>query len=72
MKELYTHTHTHIYIYIFRRKSTRKPLPLGKHKRLIDLIKNERGSKIVTKFGTTAPKAYGCKVQKDDHEIEDF
>ena len=34
-------------------------------------MKNEKGSKTIIKFATTAPKTYGCRVQKDDHEIED-
>ena len=34
-------------------------------------MKDEKGGKIITKFATTAPNAYGHRLQKDDHKMED-
>ena len=34
-------------------------------------MKDDRESKIIIKFATTAPKTYGCKVQNDDYKVED-
>ena len=34
------------------------------------MVKDERGGKIFTKFATTALKAYGCKIQKDENKIK--
>ena len=44
----------------------KRPLHAGKNEKIISLMKDERGSKIITKFGTAAPKMY-YRVQKDDH-----
>ena len=33
-------------------------------------MKDEGGDKIISKFATTAPKTYGYRAQKDEHEIE--
>ena len=49
----------------------RRKRPLPKEKNKIGMMKDEKGVKIITKSATTAPKAYGNIVQKDDHEIED-
>ena len=48
----------------------RKRLPAEKNEKVISLMKGERGNQIVTKFTTAAPKTFGYRVQRDDHEIE--
>ena len=53
------------FLWIFKMKKKR-PLHAGKNEKIISLMKDERGSKIITKFGTAAPKMY-YRVQKDDH-----
>ena len=51
----------------------KRPFTTSKDKKtkIIGFKNNERGGKTITKFATTAPKTYGYRVQKDDHEIKD-
>ena len=35
-----------------------RPLPTGKNKKVIDLMKDELGGKVITKFVTLRPKTY--------------
>ena len=52
------------------KKGDKDHYPKGK-KKVIGLIKYERGGKLITKFATISPTTYRCRVQKSDHEIED-
>ena len=52
-------------------KQTKIPLPVGKNKKVVDLMKSGRGCEIITKLSTTVPKTNGCRAKKEDHERED-
>ena len=47
------------------------PLHTGRKQKVINVMKNDRGGKIITKFETTAPKTHGNRIQEDDHKIEE-
>ena len=46
-------------------------LPTGKTKKVISLMKDAKGVKIIENRATKIPETYGFRVQKDDHEIEE-
>ena len=60
-----------IFIQNYDERRRKRPLPERKNKKVINLIKDERGGKSITKFSTIAQTTYSYRVQKDDHEIED-
>ena len=41
-----------------------------KKRKVIGIMKDEKGSNIITKLAATAPKAYGHIIQKVDHKIK--
>lgn len=46
-------------------------LPTGKTKKIISLMKDAKGVKIIENLATKIPETYGFRVQKDDHGIEE-
>lgn len=52
-------------------RRTKKLLPVGKNNKVIGLMKDETGGKIITNFfSILATKSYGYWVRKNDHEIK--
>ena len=45
-----------------------RPLPVGKNKKVIGLMKNELGGGIMKEFITLRPKMYACKVGSSESE----
>ena len=50
-------------------RTRRKPLLIGKTKKVIGLRKSRHVGKIITKFTAVRAKTYAYKAQKDSHEI---
>ena len=50
-------------------KNDNKPLPIGKHKKVIGLFKDELGGKIIVEFCPLRAKAYASKLD-DDTEMK--
>ena len=44
------------------KEEKRRSLPTGKNKKVIGLIKDKRGSKIITKLTATTAKIFGKKI----------
>ena len=47
-----------------------RPLPTGKNKKVIGLMKDELGEKVVTEFVALRPKTYSYLVEDDDDSIK--
>lgn len=52
-------------------KTRERPLNTGKIKKETSLMEDKKRSKIIKKFTMIGPKTYGCRVQRDEHEIDD-
>ena len=45
-----------------------RPLPTGKNKRVIGLVKDELGGKIITEFAALMPKTYSYLMDGDNSD----
>ena len=49
-------------------KNNKRPLPIGKNKKVSGLFKDELGGKIITEFVAIRPKTYAYLTDDDDNE----